>query len=331
MNMNQWVDEMIAAPVKKPFPVLSFPGLALTGAKVIEAVTDGDKQAAGVKAIATRYPGMAGAVTFMDLSVEAEAFGSKVRFVDDEVPTVIGRIVYTEADAKTLSVPEVGAGRTAECIKAAKRAKAEITDRPVFAGLIGPYSLTGRLMDMTELMVNMTEEPEMVHAVLEKAVQFLTAYALAFKAAGADGLLMAEPAAGLISPDQAQEFSMSYVRRVIEAVQSDDFAVILHNCGNTVNMVHHMAGTGARGLHFGNAVDMALILPKVPAGVLAFGNLDPARVIKNGTVEAVRGGVAELRRIGAAFPNYVPSSGCDIPPGTPLENVDAFFEAALAP
>jgi len=330
MNMTQWVEDMIAAPVKKPFPVLSFPGLSLTGAKVIEAVTDGEKQAAGVKAIAARYPGMAGAVTFMDLSVEAEAFGSKVRFVDDEVPTVIGRIVYTEADAHALAVPAVGAGRTGECLRAVTRAKAQITDRPVFAGLIGPYSLTGRLMDMTELMVNMTEEPDMVHAVLEKAVHFLTAYAEAFKAAGADGILMAEPAAGLISPDQAQEFSMSYVRRVVEAVQTDDFAVILHNCGNTVGMVHHMAGTGAKGLHFGNAVDMRLILPQVPAGVLAFGNLDPARVLKNGTVAAVREGVAELRRVGASYPNYVPSSGCDIPPGTPLENVDAFFEAALA-
>ncbi len=331
MNMSQWVDGMIAAPVKKPFPVLSFPGLALTGARVIEAVTDGEKQAAGVKAVATRYPGMAGAVTFMDLSVEAEAFGSKVRFVEDEVPTVIGRVVCSEADALALPVPEVGAGRTGECLRAVRRAREAITDRPVFAGLIGPYSLTGRLMDMTELMVNMTEEPEMVHAVLEKAVRFLTAYAEAFKAAGADGILMAEPAAGLISPAQAQAFSMSYVKQIVEAVQTDDFAVILHNCGNTVGMVRHMADTGARGLHFGNAVDMRLILPQVPAGVLAFGNLDPARVLKNGTVEAVRAGVAELRRIGESYPNFVPSSGCDIPPGTPLENVDAFFEAALAP
>ena len=90
-----------------------------------------------------------------------------------------------------------------------------------------------------------------------------------------------------------------------------------------------MAGTGAMGLHFGNAVDLRLILPQVPSNVLAFGNVDPARVLRNGSVESVREAVVNLREIGRNYPNYVVSSGCDIPPGTPLENIDAFFEEAL--
>ena len=195
MNMKQWAADMKAAPVKKPFPVLSFPGLTITGDKVIDAVTNGERQAAGVMAIAARYPEMAGAVTFMDLSVEAEAFGGRVRFADDEVPTIVGRILSSDSDVQALAIPEIGAGRTGECLKALKILKEQITDRPVFAGHIGPYSLTGRLMDMTELMVNMTEEPEFVHAALEKVTQFLISYAKALKATGCDGILMAEPAA----------------------------------------------------------------------------------------------------------------------------------------
>jgi uroporphyrinogen decarboxylase len=328
MNMKKWVADLMAAPMKKPLPVLSFPGLAITGDKVIDAVTNGVKQAAGVVAIANRYK-MAGAVTFMDLSVEAEAFGSTIRFSDDEIPTVSGRILTSMADVEALAIPEVGSARTGECLKAMRLAKEQIKDRPVFAGHIGPYSLTGRLMDMTEMMVGMSEEPEMVHAALEKATQFLIAYAKVIKETGCDGILMAEPAAGLISPDQSAEFSFAYVKRIIDAVQDDNFGVILHNCGNTVGMVRHMAATGAMGLHFGNAVDMRLILPQVPPTVLAFGNLDPARIIRNGTPEAIREGVARLREIGAAYPNYVVSSGCDIPPATSFTNIDAFFEAAL--
>ncbi len=327
MNMKKWAAEQIAADKKIPFPVLSFPGLELTGDKVIDAVTNGEKQAAGVLAISQKYK-MSGAVTFMDLSVEAEAFGSQVRFSDDEVPTIIGRIVEDEADAQKLIVPEVGAGRTAACILAVKLAKEQIQDRPVFAGQIGPYSLTGRLMDMTDLMINLSEEPEMVHTVLQKATNFLIAYAKAFKEAGCDGILMAEPAAGLISPPQSQEFAYAYVKQIIDAVQDDNFAVILHNCGNTVGMVKYMAETGAVGLHFGNAVDMRLILPQVPQNVLAYGNLDPARVVKNGTPESVKAGVEELLKIGANYPNYVLSTGCDVPPGTPFENLDMFFETA---
>ena len=48
----------------------------------------------------------------MDLSLEAEAFGSTVHFSDDEVPTVTGSIVHSEEEADALKVPEIGAGRT---------------------------------------------------------------------------------------------------------------------------------------------------------------------------------------------------------------------------
>ena len=76
-----------------------------------------------------------------------------------------------------------------------------LTDRPLFAGIIGPYSLAGRLLDMTEIMILCYEEPEMVETVLEKVTDFLVEYAKAFTAAGADGIMMAEPAAGLLSPN----------------------------------------------------------------------------------------------------------------------------------
>ena len=45
-------------------------------------------------------------------------------------------------------------------------------------------------------------------------------------------LIIAEPAAGLLSPEQCAEFSSPYVKKVVDAVQDDNFMVILHNCGN---------------------------------------------------------------------------------------------------
>ena len=59
-----------------------------------------------------------------------------------------------------------------------------------------------------------------------------------FKEAGADGIVMAEPLAGLLSPALAEEFSAPYVKRIVEALQTDDFLVIYHNCGNsTIQMI----------------------------------------------------------------------------------------------
>ena len=136
----------------------------------------------------------------MDLSVEAEAFGSPIHYSGDEVPTVTAAIIHDEEEAEALRVPEVGEGRTGECVKGIREICGLITDRPVLAGIIGPYSLAGRLLDMTEIMVLCYEEPELVETVLKKTTEFLIKYAKAFKEAGADGIAIAEPAAGLLSP-----------------------------------------------------------------------------------------------------------------------------------
>jgi len=115
------------------------------------------------------------------------------------------------------------------------------------------------------------------------------------------------------------------MKKIVDAVQDENFSVILHNCGNTVKLVSSMLSTGAAALHFGNSIKMTDIMPQVPAETLAFGNIDPAGTFKLGTAEQVRDRVMELLHQMKGYSNFALSSGCDIPPGTPLENIDAFF------
>lgn len=260
MDMRQWFRQLYDAKQKPALPILSFPSAQLLNISVKELITSGEMQANGMKAIADRTPSAA-AVSLMDLSVEAEAFGSQIRFSDDEVPTVVGRIIQNQSDADNLKVPPVGAKRTGVYIQCISHALELIHDRPVFAGIIGPYSLAGRLMDVSEIMVNCYMEPDMVHTTLDKCTDFLIQYAAAFKAAGAHGMIIAEPLTGLLSPDMASEFSAPYVKRLVSAVQDDSFAVIYHNCGNnTWRMIDAILESGADAYHFGNAVDMSVIL-----------------------------------------------------------------------
>ena len=180
---------------------------------------------------------------------------------------------------------------------------------------------------MTRIFMNLISDPALVHTVLEKCTQFLIGYAKAYKAAGTQGIFIAEPAAGLISPAQCEEFSSRYVSRIVAAVQDENFMVVLHNCGNTKKLVPTMLSTGAQGFHFGNAVNMMDILPQIPDHILAFGNLDPASVFKQGTPEEVKAKTSALLECLSDYRNFVLSSGCDIPPGTPATNIDAFFTA----
>lgn len=326
-NMSKWIREQIEAPRKKPMPILTFPAAPLMGVTVRQLCMDADLQARGMKLIADRTDSCA-AVSFMDLSVEAEAFGAQIRFEEEEIPTVVGSLITDEEEAETLEIPQVGEGRTGVYLASLEKALGEITDRPVFAGAIGPYSLAGRLLDVSEAMILCYEEPDMVHMVMDKTTRFLIEYIRAYKALGANGVVLAEPLTGMLSPHLAEEFSHPYVKRIVDAVQSEDFIVIYHNCGDNVEfMAEGIASVGAAAYHFGNACSMKRMLELMPETALVMGNVDPAGQICNGTVASVRAATLEVLRQCGHAPNFVISSGCDIPPHSPWENIDGFFEA----
>ena len=324
-NMREWINAL--PNQKKAFPILSFPCIALLDCTVQELIASSDKQAEGMIQIAHRT-NSAAAVSLMDLSVEAECFGASVRFSDNEVPTVTGRLIEDADAAEALEVPAVGSARSGVYIDAIRKAAERITDRPVFAGIIGPFSLAARLLDVTEIMIDCYDDPDMVHVVLDKATQFLIEYAKAYKAAGAHGVMMAEPVSGLLSPAMEEEFSSPYVKRIVYAVQDDHFLVIYHNCGNnTPLMTKSFLSMGAAAYHFGNAVSMKDMLAKFPSSVPVMGNIDPAGVLRMGTPEIVREKTLALLEECAGYENFVVSSGCDIPPLSPWANLDTFFAA----
>ena len=327
MNIRNLLWDAARVGEKRALPILSFPAAQKLGVSVETLVKSAELQARAMEIIARETETIA-AVSLMDLSVEAEAFGAQVRFSPDEVPAIIGQLVSDEDEANALEVPGLDAGRAQLCVEAVRRAKAAIADKPVLAGMIGPYSLAGRLCDVTEIMYLCFDEPETVHTVLDKAAQYLIRYGQAMKAAGADGVMMAEPLAGILSPDMAEEFSMPYVKRIIDALQDESFAVIYHNCGNSVPaMLDQIYALGAAAYHFGNAVDMAEIMARTPAEIIAMGNIDPAGEFAGGTADSITAATRQLLEKCGLYPNFVPSSGCDIPAHARWENIHAFFAA----
>ncbi|NLW10130.1 MAG: methyltransferase [Firmicutes bacterium] len=327
MNMYEWLKSMRNFPKKKAMPLLSFPVIQIMGIDVRTLISDSNRQAEGMKIIAERTDAAA-AVGFMDLSVEAECFGAEIRFSGNEVPTITGKTISTYEEAQALAIPKIGAGRTGLYIEGIKKATDLIQDRPVFPCVIGSFSLAGRLLGVNEAMIYCYEEPAMVHLVLTKATEFIIAYCQAYKVAGANGVIIAEPLAGLLSPALAAEFSSDYIKQIVEAVQDESFIVIYHNCGATaIKIIDSVLVTGAAAYHFGNAIKMGEILPKIPVDKIVMGNIDPAGQFLTGSPESVRAATLSLLNECGEYPNFIISSGCDLPPLAKWENIEAFFAA----
>jgi len=305
---------------------MTHPGIEQNGNTVREAVSNGKVHADAVVKLTQNYRSVA-ACTIMDLTTEAEAFGAEIAFSDEAVPAVVGHMLTDVKSINDLQVPSLKAGRIPQYLKANLLAARAIQDRPVFAGCIGPFSLAGRLYDMSGIMMLIYENPDAAHTLLAKCTQFIEKYCEALKLTGVNGVLMAEPAAGLLSNDDCKAFSSAYVKYIVNKVQDDHFIVVLHNCGNTGHCTEAMVETGAAAYHFGNKCRMEEVIKEVPEDALAMGNLDPVSIFKDGTPMQMREATLDLLEKMREYPNFVLSSGCDTPPHTPIENVNAFFEA----
>lgn len=305
---------------------MTHPGIELCGRTVMDAVTDGQVHADAICALDSRFP--AAAVTaIMDLTVEAGAFGAQIAFSRDEIPNVIGRLVSDYDSVSALEVPDLDSGRVQEFLKANRIAKSRITGKPVYGGAIGPFSLAGRLFDLSEFMMALYTEPETATLLLEKCTEFIIKYLKAMKDTGIDGVILAEPAAGLVSNDDCFSYSTVYVRRIVDAVQDSSFKVILHNCGNTGHCTDAMVKSGAAALHFGNRADMVEALKACPPELTVMGNIDPVGVLQMGTPDTVKAETLALLEATSDFGNFILSTGCDVPPHIPFNNISAFYEA----
>ena len=119
---------------------------------------------------------------------------------------------------------------------------------------------------------------------------------------------------------------MPFVKRIFDAVSSDDFVVLYHNCGASVgDMMDSVSQLGADIVHLGNAVDIEKALRELPEDIVVMGNVDPVK-LRDSSPEDIRSEVDRVFEACGKYPNFMISTGCDVPVAAKWENIDAYFE-----
>ncbi|MFP4482025.1 MAG: uroporphyrinogen decarboxylase family protein [Thermovirgaceae bacterium] len=318
--MLEYVNELGRIPV---FPLLGFPGLKFLGNSISQGVRDAQIQFNGMEENARRYD-VDGLFHLMDLTIEAETLGAEVRFPEDESPSVKVHPLRERAQLKDMKIPDPQKdGRMPVFVETVKKMKTGLS-LPVGAYVIGPYTLAGEMMKVENTLRSTIKDPGGLKEILTFMTRVITPYATALVKAGADILTILEPTASMLSPKQFREFSGAYVKEIFDALP--ECMTVLHICGNTTYILKEMAATGAEGLSLDTAVKFDEVVDSVPNSVL-IGNVDPVRVMLDGTPEKVRESTLDLRRKMKDYDNFILSTGCDLPPKTNHENILAFVEA----
>lgn len=326
-NMTKWLSD-VTKDGKAFMPILYYPCVGLTEHKVGETVASGGASAmvAVMKAAIERFPAMAFAQTGLDVTVDTEAFGCRVEFSEGAAPRTVSSLVTTQEEANALAVPTIHAGRQDDAAAAVKLAKETITDRPVFGNILGPFTLAAGVIPFNEAMFAVMKKGELMHTVCEKCTEYLINRALALKEAGADGIILDEASGGVIPPKKCAEFSSAYIKKIVDAVQDDSFIVMLHNCGNITRMQDSIYATGCRIYSFGNMIDLAGVMEKLPDNAYVTGNLNPM-FLKTETKGTIIEETEKLLEKMAGHPRFILAPGCDCPPDIKLENIDGMIEA----
>lgn len=314
-------------PGRLALPIASCAGLEITGESVEDLVSVPGSQFKAIMALADRYrtPVM---LTAIDTTAEAEAYGCEIKFSTRELPAIVGRLVTNAAEAAALPDPVAGDARTRVPIETAWRLTAEVGESvPVLGAMLGPFALASRLFGIKETLEAVAAEPETIETLLDNVTGFLCRYALEFRETGAWGVIVAEGTAGRLSPEGAARFSAPFVKRIIKAVETPDFAVVMHSCRASIDHLDGLLASGAGFYHLGPAIDIAAAFGRVGPDVVLGGNLHPVAVFQKGTPQAAGEATKALLEATRPFKNFIVSSGCDIPPGAPLANLNAFYRA----
>lgn len=269
-----------------------------------------------------------------DTWVSAEAMGARVDHGADEDQPLGGTrdpVVRTAADIDRLPAPDVARqGRYPVILDALAQVVAGLGREACIVGCFDqyPFSLAAALMGLDEILVRCREDPPFVRALLERCEAFTVAYGQAMATAGADILSGGDSPAGLLGPALYEAVALPAEQHVIAALQATTRRpVSLHICGRTTRLLPRMAASGADILEIDHAVDLATACRAVGPKVTLWGNLDPVRVLAQGTPEEVRRqartAVEAVRS--AEHTRFVLSSGCTLAVETPAANLDALL------
>jgi MtaA/CmuA family methyltransferase len=265
-----------------------------------------------------------------DPAREAADCGAIVNFFEDQPPAIdeSSALLADKGDLASLCKPSpFSGGRMEDRILAAAEFRRRVGSEKLVEGWIeGPCAEAADLRGINSLMLDFYDDPDFVRDLFSFVVTMELEFARAQVDAGVDLIGIGDAAASLVGPQIYREFVWPSEKELIEGLRAIGTRVRLHICGNITPM---LASVGELGC---DIVDLDWMVPveearkKMGPDQILLGNLDPVTVLLNGTVRGVRQGLKLCHE--SAGRNYIVGAGCEVPRGTPEENLFAMRDYA---
>jgi uroporphyrinogen decarboxylase len=224
--------------------------------------------------------GVDAAIIFSDILVIPEAMGMHLEMHEGIGPVFLNPI-RNDSDAENLKQidPTVELKFVLDAVILTKR---ELNGRVPLIGFSGsPWTLLAYMVEgqgsktFSKVKSLIYNDPKLAHRLLDKIADAAAAFLCALIEAGVQAIQIFDTWGGILAQDDFEEFSLSYIRKIISEVKGKGVPVILFAKG-----VHHhlnrLAESGADVLGLDWTMNIGDVRKTLGDQVALQGNLDPA-------------------------------------------------------
>ncbi len=257
---------------------------------------------------------------------ETAGFGADIIFHEHSVPECVKPPLADTDDLDQLTMPDPGsATRMRDRIDAARLFKELDDDQHSIMGWVeGPGALSADLRGLQEFYMDMIEDPDWCGELLDISTEASRRFALAQIQAGVDTIGIGDAMCSQISTALYERLILPRQKVLIDAIHAAGAHVRLHICGQIKHLFEGISSLKVDILDCDWMVPMEEARKVVGTEVVLAGNLDPVQAIRFSDPDTIRAGVRRCRDL--AGPPFMVCAGCEIPSGTPNENLLALCE-----
>jgi uroporphyrinogen decarboxylase len=269
----------------------------------------------------------------VDDCFEFEPAGVAVKGQGNILRATYGYLPVNADTIKNLPVLEpLKDGRMPEKLKAIRRLKANYKNSLLICGsCAAPFSAVGLMWSVQESMTLMLTDPQLLYEAMEYWLEFYKRYIRAQRDAGADAIWLGDCNAfsSMVPAPLYQEHILPLTRKLVQYCEEElDIMIWLHNSEIKLeNVVSHLP-LGVSFENIGPAANILEISNAVKGKAAISGNLDPLKVLWEGTPELVKKETERIISICKSNGGYVFNTGEMNPSQVPEENMRTMMETA---
>lgn len=271
--------------------------------------------------------GVDAAIIFSDILVVPQAMGLEVQMVEGKGPFLPNPVKQYE-DLKKLRVPDVYESLS-YVFDALRLTKKTLDGKVPLIGFAGaPWTLLCYMVQgkgsktFDEAKSFCFTQPETAHRLLQMITDTTIAYLKGQAKAGADVVQLFDSWGGLLSPHDFEEFSLQYIRQIINALKEDTMTILFAK--GAWFALESMSNTGAHALGIDWCVSAENARKFTGNRITVQGNFDPAKLLA--PVPEIRRSVHEMIT-SFGVDRYIANLGHGILPNVPVDHARAFVDA----